>query len=215
MTNTKNQKVTWQSYPDYPFIQANQFGEIRTVDRTVIDKNGKKRHYKGHILKQSDNGHSYLRVKTHVKGKMITLYVHRVVASCFLPNPDNLPEVNHKNNNPKDNSVSNLEWCTRQYNNAYKEKYGVSAKEATKVLRKPLFAVNLKTSEVLHFESQRGAARQLGVDQASLWRVLKGHRKQTGGFWFCYADSEAVEKARAKFGNKVASKVERLLSSKS
>lgn len=46
MTNTKEQTV-WKTYPEYPFIQANQFGEIRTIDRTITDKNGSKRHYKG------------------------------------------------------------------------------------------------------------------------------------------------------------------------
>lgn len=87
-------------------------------------------------------------------GRLIELWqirvsrlVHRIVATCFLPNPNNWLEVNHKDNDRTNNEVSNLEWCTRQYNIDYREKYGVPAKESAKVLREPLFAVNLKTFE--------------------------------------------------------------------
>ena len=119
MTNTENQKVIWRSYPEYPFIEVNQLGEIRTIDRTVTRKNGRKCSVKGRVLKQSDNGHGYMRVVFSVNKKTVTLYVHRAVATCFLPNPDNLPQINHIDCNPKNNSVSNLEWCTPQYNIAY------------------------------------------------------------------------------------------------
>ena len=117
MRNKEN--IVWKSYPDYPFIQANQFGEIRTVDRTITDRNGVKHFVKGRMLKQSVTKAGYLRVSTRVNGKNFNQYVHRVVAMCFLPNPDNLPEVNHKDCNPKNNSVTNLEWCTGEYNTAY------------------------------------------------------------------------------------------------
>lgn len=205
MTSTKKQNVVWRTYPDYPFIQANQFGEIRTKERYLTNKNGVKRHYKEHFLKQRADKDGYMIIDAHENGRKATLKVHRIVATCFLPNPDNLPQVNHKDNNPKNNSVSNLEWCTTQYNTAYKEKYGTSAKEAAKALRKPMFAVNLKTLEKLYFKSQHEAANQLNIDQTSIIRVAKGRQKQAGGYWFCYADENAVEKIREKFGDEVAS----------
>lgn len=209
MMNKEN--IVWKSYPDYPFIQANQFGEIRTVDRTITDKNGVKRFVKGRVLKQCKVRGGYLQVHTRVNGKSIYLLVHRVVAICFLPNPDNLPEINHKDNNRVNNNVSNLEFCTREYNIAYKEKYGRSAAEA---LGRPVVAVDQKTFEVLHFESQHEAARQLKIDQSTITKVLKGHYKQTHGYWFCYADSNAIEITRAKFGDEVAGKVKALLDEK-
>ena len=52
-----------------------------------------------------------------IEGKIFR--VHRLVAQTFIPNPNNLPEVNHKDENKLNNSVENLEWCTHQYNNAY------------------------------------------------------------------------------------------------
>lgn len=210
----KDKNIVSKTYPGIDFLQANQFGEVRTLDHYATRKDGKRYFVKGHVLKQQLNKNGYLYVDVHINGKHIQLQVHRIVATCFLPNPDNLPQVNHKDCNPKNNSVSNLEFCTPQYNTAYREKYGVSAKESTKVLRKSLFAVNLKTLEVLHFESQHEAARQLGVKQGNICNVLKGRQKQTGGYWFCYADSNAVEETRAKFGDEVADKVEKLMNEK-
>lgn len=273
MTNTKEQDVIWRSYPDYPFVQANEFGEIRTIDHYITYKDGRKRLVKGHVLKQYATTSGYLQVEFNINGKHVGLRVHRVVATCFLPNPDNLPEINHKDNDPTNNKANNLEWCDHEYNISYREKYGISAAEAfgcpvfavnlktfevlyfesqheaarqlgvsqsnvykvLKGLRKHaggywfteseseitkekiqeikdnmpngVFAVNLKTLEVLRFETQSEAARQLGVDSGNIGKVLKGRNKQTGGFWFCYADENAVENIRAKFGDEVANQL--------
>lgn len=281
------EEAVWKTYPGIDFLQANQFGEVRTIDHYTECKDGRKRLVKGHVLKQCSMKNGYMMIDVNINRKHKRLYVHRVVASCFLPNPDNLPEVNHKDCNKKNNSVENLEWCTRQYNNTYKEKYGISAKEATKALREPLFAVNLETLKVSRFVSQREAARQLGISQSNIWAVLrgkacsaggcwftenkneitkekiqeikdrksndgskpviavnlktfkvsrfksrseaarqlgvsagnicnvfKGHYKQAGGYWFCNADESGVEKAREKFGDAVANRVEELINDK-
>lgn len=276
------EEAVWKTYPGIDFLQANQFGEIRTVDHYTTYKDGRKGLIKGHVLKQQPDDKGYLQVDISVNGKPITLRVHRIVAICFLPNPDNLPQVNHKDCDRTNNNVSNLEWCTPQYNTAYREKYG---KSAAKVSGRPVFAVNLKTLEVLHFESQSEAARQLGVDDTSVNSVIKGRLKQAGGFWFtenkseitkekiqeiknkahfwggvfavnlktggvlhfesqgeaarqlgvsvssvngvlkgrqktakgfwlCYADEHAIEKTRVKFGNEVANKVKELINEK-
>lgn len=186
MTDTKNKNVIWKTYPGISFLQANQFGEIRTLDHYVTRKNGVKQFVKGHILKQYDNGRGYLQVRPSVNGKLVSLKVHRVVATCFLPNPDNLSQVNHKDSNRKNNSVENLEWCTGEYNIAYREKYGT-------VCNCPVFAVSLKTFDVLRFESKHEAARQLGVDQGNINAVIKGRQKQAGGYWFTEDESEITE----------------------
>lgn len=205
---TNKEQAIWKSYPDYPFIEANQFGEVRIKDRVTIRKNGVKYHVKGRVLKQHFYPNGYMYVKFSVNGKRVYLLVHRIVASVFIPNPDNLPEVNHKDNNPKNNSVDNLEWCTHQENIAYRERCGVSASEA---LGRPVFAVNLKTKKVLYFETQSEAARKLGASSGNICNVLKGKLNKTCNCWFCYADKDAVEKTKTKFGDKVANEVEELL----
>lgn len=275
MTNKEKDQVVWRPYPDYPFIEANQFGEIRTKDRYISCKNGVKRFVKGHSLKQYLNPNGYLYIDFSVNGKRVHLRVNRVVAVCFLPNPDNLPEVNHIDCDRTNNAVSNLEWCSREYNIQHREKHGIA-------LKRPVFAANLKTSKVSYFESQSEASRQLGVNDGSINNVVKGRLNQAGGylftenkseitkekiqevrnsvhfwgeviaidlktleifhfesqseaarqldidsrrisdcindrrrqvydFWFCDVDENAIEKTRSKFGDDVASKVEELM----
>lgn len=131
-----------------------------------------------------------------------------MVATCFIPNPNNHPEVNHIDNDRTNNKVSNLEWCTSQYNSDYKKNFGTSA---TETLGKPVFAVNLETEKILRFKSQSEAARRLGVHRGDISMVVKGKLNQAGGYWFCNADENAVEKVRSKFGNKVAREVEKLM----
>lgn len=74
-----------------------------------------------------------------------------------------------------------------------------------------VMAINPETSEVSWFESQSEAGRQLGINVRRVNKVIKGKQQQTGNRWFCNADSTAVEKTRAKFGDKIAEKVEQLL----
>lgn len=171
MIKKDEEEVIWKPYPEYPFIEANQFSEIRTVDRVVTRSNGTKYYAKGHILKQWNNGYGYLIVRLSVNGKTINLYVHRIVAICFLPNPNNYPVVNHKDNDRTNNAVSNLEWCTKEYNEAYKKNFGTSQVE---VSGQPVIAVSLDSFKVFCFESQSEAGRQLGIDVRSVNGVIKG-----------------------------------------
>lgn len=67
--------------------------------------------------KKHRNGH--LQIGLHKDKKRKTMYIHRLVAQAFIPNPDNLPCVNHKDENPSNNNVDNLEWCTQKYNCNY------------------------------------------------------------------------------------------------
>lgn len=61
----------------------------------------------------------YSRVCLCKNGVKKTWKVHRLVADAFIPNPDNLPEINHKDENKYNNCVENLEWCSKVYNNNY------------------------------------------------------------------------------------------------
>lgn len=204
----KKEEEVWRTHPDYPFIEVSNLGRVRTKDRYVPNGENSKRLVNGHIMKQHLGRDGYVRVSISVSGKVITLLVHRAVAVTYIPNTDNLPEVNHKDNDKTNNTVSNLEWCSRKYNEAYKKNFGTSQSE---LFGRPVIAINPETSEVIWFESQREAGRQLGIDSKNVNRVVKGKRNKTHGWWFCYADEDAVKKTRAKFGDKVAKKVEKLM----
>ncbi|AIS73894.1 HNH endonuclease [Lactobacillus phage Ldl1] len=189
----ENTEEIWKTYPDYDFIEVSNLGRIRTKDRIITRKDGKKYSAGGQVLNQQIKKNGYMQVCVRVNGKKVYLLTHRMVAICFIPNPNDYPEVNHKDNDRTNNVVSNLEWCTHEYNIAYKERYGVSAREATKVLRHHVFAINLKTGKVLRFESQNEAARQLGVSRSSIYAVINGEQYVAGNYWVTEDESEITE----------------------
>lgn len=208
MVDESREQEAWKQYPDYPFIEVSNLGRVRTKDRIITDRRGRKYHIKGRVLKQQRDQCGYMQVHFKVNGKSVCLYIHRMVAITFIPNQNGYPEVNHKDNNRANNNVSNLEWCTREYNNAYREKYGTACNH-------PVIAINPETGEVLRFESQSEATRKLGVSQGNISMVIKGKYDKTGGYWFCNADKNSVEKVRAKFGDEVAEKVKELMDKES
>lgn len=208
MLQTTDEYVIWRTYPKYPFIEANQFGEVRTKDRYVRGVNGSKRLIKGRILKQQLGRDGYMYVGITINYKGVRLCVHRVVATCFLLNPDNLPEVNHKDNDRTNNVVSNLEWCTHKYNENYKKNFGTSPAQ---VKGTPIIAVNLKTGETFYFKTQCEAERRLRVGVGNIWSVLNGRLDKTCGYWFCYVNAHTVEKVRENFNDEIVNKVKELL----
>ena len=100
----------------YDFSGKYQVSNMGRV-KSLIDNHGK---YREHILKprlNKENKYLQVRLFKGSKGKEFT--VHRLVANAFIPNPNNLPIVNHKDENPSNNCVDNLEWCTNEYNLNY------------------------------------------------------------------------------------------------
>ena len=110
MTNKEQQEV-WKTYPEFDFIEVSNLGDVRTKDRIVTDRNGKKYHIKGRVLKQQLDKYGYLVVHIRENGKSFYRKVHRMVLVTFCPNPDNLPEVNHIDCDRTNNRLDNLEWC--------------------------------------------------------------------------------------------------------
>ena len=184
----------WKAHPEYVGIEVSTFGNVRTLDRVVSSV---RRTYlkKGRFLKQSENADGYLRVSIEVGGKRIMRSAHRLVAQTFIKNTDNLQQINHKDCNPSNNCVSNLEWCTASYNQKYREKYGISNTESQ---GHPLFAINLSTLEVSQFRSQHEAGRELGIKQSNINSVVKGKLKQTCSFWFVNDDGHTVDIVKSK-----------------
>ena len=135
---------------------------LKEVDVTesgaIIRKDGS---VAAQYLLGSDQRYLAVAIKSH------PYLVHRLVATKYLPNPDDLPQVNHKDEDPTNNRVGNLEWCTEQYNVDYSNSLPISLE---------------KEGVVRLFKSQREAARQIGGDQSAVNRVVSGERPHVHGW---------------------------------
>lgn len=190
-----NDIEVWKPHPEFQFVEVSTLGNVRTFDREVTTNSGV-RLVNGRVLKPFYNKDGYLLTKITVDGKRITKGIHRLVAETFIPNPENLSQVNHKDCNRDNNNTSNLEWVTSEYNIKYRESHG-------KALNHPVFAINLSTLKISRFSSQSEAGRILGVHKQAVNMVVKGRYKKAGGYWFTNADDNAIESIRIKFGDEV------------
>ena len=111
----------WKSATGYEMsYEVSNFGNVRSVDRFVNNKNGIPNSIrKGRRLKPFKTSTGYLRLALKINGRGENHFVHRLVAEAFVPNPNNYPCINHKDENPANNRADNLEWCSHKYNNDY------------------------------------------------------------------------------------------------
>lgn len=98
--------------------EVSNLGNVRGVNRMTYRK-GVVRCLKGKIRKPQIISTGYKQVQLSKDGKVKGICIHRLVAEAFIPNPDNLPCVNHKDEDKTNNNVENLEWCSFKYNSNY------------------------------------------------------------------------------------------------
>ena len=121
MTMTCHSKEIWKDIQGYEGIyQVSSHGRVRSLDRIVVRPNGNGDYFaKGKIIYVVLTKWGYNEVHLHKDNKTKIYKVHRLVAQTFIENPNNLPCVNHIDENKTNNNVNNLEWCTYKYNNNY------------------------------------------------------------------------------------------------
>jgi hypothetical protein len=122
----------------------------------------------------------YPRVTLHKDGKLKTFFIHRLVAMAYIPNPNNLPEVNHKDEIKTHDWVNNLEWCDKKYNANYGTRNkrisdSAAASDSAKK-RKKIYCIELGQT----FRSAYDAEKTLGVNQATISKCCNGKRDSAG-----------------------------------
>lgn len=170
----------WKDVVGYEELyQISNLGRIKSFKESLDGK----------VLKQTKDKDGYFKIGIRDKFfKRKYFRVHRLVAEAFIPNPNNYDYVNHKDNNPANNIVSNLEWCTLAYNNKYRFTHGGYSHKGEKSTTAIL--TNEQVLEIYdlcwHSEkSQSEIARMFGVSRGAIsgikygdsWSHITGHIK--------------------------------------
>lgn len=145
------------------------------------------------ILKPSCCKNGYPRLILRRGGKSHGRCVHRLVAEAFIPNANNLPEINHKDENKSNNYASNLEWCTQKYNSNYGTKIARCAQntdyeEVAKKNRKPVAQCTVSGEVINIWPSLKQCAKDLGFDNSAIARCCRGKSGTSYGFKWRYID---------------------------
>ena len=170
----------WKPVKGYEeFIEVSNLGNVRRKAHSFIKTNGRWCHVRACELKPHKTKRGYVLVKIKCS-KMISL--HRLVATTFIPNPLNLPEVNHKDENKENNRVDNLEWCTHQYNSSYGTRNSRIKQTLTEKPNngKPISQYTKDGVFVKTYSSIRDAVEKTGIND--IYLCFKGKIKYAGGF---------------------------------
>lgn len=172
----------WRDVAGYEqYYQVSNKGRVRSKDRKCrANKNGE-RVYKGRIINGHISQYGYIRVVLKVRPKSEMVFLHRLVAQAFIPNKNNLPFVNHKDENPLNNCVENLEWCTKEYNNTYgtaiqRAKITRAKSGASTLVEK----VDSQGNVVERFMSIAQAAKENHVKRDVISYAIKTKRRMNG-----------------------------------
>ena len=163
--------------------QVSNLGRIRTL------------HYKAgqkvKIMALMNNGHGYLFVGLRLPNKPKKhVYVHRLVAKAFIPNPNNYPQVNHKDEDRTNNRVDNLEWCDAKYNLGYgnrRTKEIITKKQTCRNGGKKVLMLSLDGEVLKQFDSQSDAAKFVHGHSSLISQCCNGKIKSSQGYIWRFA----------------------------
>ena len=187
----------WKSIPDYEEYQVSTLGRVKRLAYYKNVCGGSKQHCEERILKPQKRKRGYQAVMLSKNSKAKSFLVHRLVAIVFIPNPDNLPQVNHKDENTSNNCVDNLEWCNQCYNSNYgTSKYRISTKLKNGILSKPVEQYCKNGMFIMEYPSAIEASRVLGLNVSGIISCCNSNKKYSncGGFQWKYKNSDKIIK---------------------
>lgn len=177
-------KEIWKDIKDYEGLyQVSNLGRIKRLEHKIPTKLKNQEYItlKERIIKPVKNPNKYTKV--YLKGKQ--KLIHRLVAEAFLPNPNNYPCINHKNEIKDDNMMDNLEWCSYKYNNNYNNKGDRIAKSKWKVICQYDTNMNL----IKEWASIKEASDNMNIEHSNIIACCKGRQKTSYGFIWRYKEA--------------------------
>lgn len=175
----------WKDIEGYDGYQVSNKGNVRSISRIIsITRNGRKhlRIQKGQVLKALLDKDGYLRIWLYKDKRRKFIPIHRLVAEAFIPNPENLPHVNHKSEVKTENFVENLEWCDAKYNS----NYGTRTLRIAQQSRKHILQLSTRGEPFICWFSLTDASNETNIPISGISHCANGKRKTCGGYKWAY-----------------------------
>lgn len=170
----------WRNIRGYDGLyMVSNCGRVKTLHATDSYP-----HNKDGILQNNASSNGYSMVALCKKGIIKRFLVHRLVAEAFIPNPNRLPVVNHKDENKSNNNASNLEWVSQKQNLLHSNVLKKMKTASVKKQQKPVLMYDRKGKFICEYESITMAAKAIGSYQQSVSLCCYGQLKFTKGYSF-------------------------------
>lgn len=179
---------SWEQINGFKNYEISSYGRVRSIQRIVNTWYGKRKVNSKILKTQINKGYEYVSIRDNAN-KLCSKKVHRLVADAFIPNPNNLPCINHKDENKLNNRVDNLEWCTVNYNINYGSRITRASntrKYYSLKSKAPVIQYDLNYNKLNRFISIREAERETGLDSSCISKCCKKKIKSYKNFIFRY-----------------------------
>ena len=168
----------WKNIKGLTGYQISNLGRVKSLAKNIV-KGNIIQHRNERILTPHLNIDGYLCININYNHKNRKYFIHRLIAENFIPNPNNYPCINHKDENKLNNSISNLEWCTFKYN----VNYGTAMQRRIEKQSKSVIQYDLQGNKIAEYKSIKDAAIATGINKT---RIAYCCKQEVGGFIWKY-----------------------------
>lgn len=189
-----NEEEIWKDIKDFEGLyQISNYGRVKCLPKYIYSL-GYPQLRKEKISKLQCNKYGYMQTTLYKNHKPKTFTIHRLVAETFLENPNNLPCVNHKDEDKTNNYIENLEWCTHKYNDNYGTRgKRISEKHLLKGVKKAIIQYDLQGNFIKEWNSLTIACKELHYNINYISLCCNNKRKSYNGYKWKFKEVKDAE----------------------